>query len=60
MSKSESQGLDLPNYGFTDYTKFFGAGALAATLTHGVRLLAPGPLPFLSFTQNEMSYGPPH
>lgn len=38
MSKTEGNGIDLPNYGPTDYTKFFGAGALAATLTHGVRL----------------------
>lgn len=38
MSKTEQKGLDLPNYGLADYTKFFGAGALAATLTHGVRL----------------------
>lgn len=35
MSKQEEQ--QLPNYGPTDYVKFFGAGALAATLTHGVR-----------------------
>ncbi|KAJ4392961.1 mitochondrial phosphate carrier protein [Gnomoniopsis smithogilvyi] len=35
MSKTEQQGVDLPDYGLTDYTKFFGAGALAATLTHG-------------------------
>lgn len=34
MSKQEEQ--QLPNYGPTDYVKFFGAGALAATLTHGV------------------------
>lgn len=34
MSKQEEQ--QLPNYGPTDYIKFFGAGALAATLTHGV------------------------
>lgn len=27
---------DLPNYGPADYVKFFSAGALAATLTHGV------------------------
>lgn len=33
MSKQQ----ELPNYGPTDYVKFFGAGALAATLTHGVR-----------------------
>lgn len=33
MSKED----DLPNYGPVDYVKFFGAGALAATLTHGVR-----------------------
>lgn len=48
MSKTEGQGLDLPNYGPTDYAKFFGAGALAATLTHGVRLdliSTPGPYP---------------
>lgn len=32
---------DLPNYGPTDYAKFFSAGALAATLTHGVCLPAP-------------------
>jgi hypothetical protein len=25
-----------PNYTLSDYAKFFGAGALAATLTHGV------------------------
>jgi hypothetical protein len=25
-----------PNYTALDYAKFFGAGALAATLTHGV------------------------
>lgn len=35
MSKQQEQ--QLPNYGPTDYVKFFGAGALAATLTHGVR-----------------------
>jgi solute carrier family 25 phosphate transporter 3 len=26
-----------PNFAPRDYVKFFGAGALAATLTHGVR-----------------------
>lgn len=34
MSKQQEQ--QLPNYGPADYVKFFGAGALAATLTHGV------------------------
>ncbi|PSR79536.1 mitochondrial carrier domain-containing protein [Coniella lustricola] len=34
MSKAAQQDA-LPNYGLADYTKFFGAGALAATLTHG-------------------------
>ena len=27
---------DVPNFTPGDYVKFFGAGALAATLTHGV------------------------
>lgn len=40
MSKQD----ELPNYGPTDYAKFFGAGALAATLTHGVSSL-PSNLP---------------
>lgn len=28
---------ELPNFTPSDYVKFFGAGALAATSTHGVR-----------------------
>jgi solute carrier family 25 phosphate transporter 3 len=27
---------DVPNFTISDYAKFFGAGALAATSTHGV------------------------
>ena len=27
---------ELPSFTSSDYVKFFGAGALAATLTHGV------------------------
>ena len=27
-----------PNFTGSDYVKFFSAGALAATLTHGVRI----------------------
>lgn len=27
---------ELPSFAASDYVKFFGAGALAATLTHGV------------------------
>ncbi|KAJ2967048.1 hypothetical protein NUW58_g10529 [Xylaria curta] len=30
-----SQGKITPRFGPGDYVKFFGAGALAATLTHG-------------------------
>ena len=28
-----------PDFHFTDYVKFFGGGALAATATHGVRVI---------------------
>ncbi|KEY67595.1 hypothetical protein S7711_08268 [Stachybotrys chartarum IBT 7711] len=30
-----SKQTELPSFGFSDYAKFFGAGALAATSTHG-------------------------
>ncbi len=32
----ESPASDIPKFAPLDYVKFFGAGALAATLTHGV------------------------
>lgn len=31
-----SKKNEVPNFTPSDYVKFFGAGALAATLTHGV------------------------
>lgn len=31
-----AKDTELPNFTPSDYVKFFGAGALAATLTHGV------------------------
>lgn len=35
-SKLSPEGI-TPNFTLSDYAKFFGAGALAATTTHGVR-----------------------
>ncbi|KAH8896477.1 mitochondrial carrier [Thozetella sp. PMI_491] len=35
MAPAPTTSGDVPNFTPTDYAKFFGAGALAATLTHG-------------------------
>lgn len=35
-----SKPQDVPSFTFGDYAKFFGAGALAATSTHGVSFYA--------------------
>jgi solute carrier family 25 phosphate transporter 3 len=37
MAPSPQGQNQLPDFSPSDYGKFFGAGALAATLTHAVR-----------------------
>lgn len=36
----------VPDFSSSDYLKFFSAGALAATLTHGVSILRASVTPF--------------